>query len=292
MGPKSNSSNVQGTNDCSILSKHAMTQAGYSFDPFLEAFTLKKAPRRAPLINRGYWVRAKVMDSVLSAFLQTAGRKQIVSLGAGFDTTFFRLSDLSKAANCMDDVYYVEVDFPEVAERKRALIEQNTSCCSILGAGLDIGHDSVKISTGKYCLIGTDLADTNVLKTIWRDQTNIQDDIHTLLLSECVMTYMDHSLSTKVIQFAKSYFCSSLFLTYEQVEPLDAFGRFMRSHFDKLNSSLKGICKYPTKSDQAERYKACGYEKVRHKRFMFILKCLPSTLIKLAIKLDKELCHR
>lgn len=42
---------VQGTNDSSIVSKCSMVEKGYYSDPFLKDFVLKKV-QRAPLINR------------------------------------------------------------------------------------------------------------------------------------------------------------------------------------------------------------------------------------------------
>ena len=92
MSGKNNANTVQGTNDSSIVSKHAMIEAGYAQDPFLQAFTLKTAPRRAPLINRGYYIRTKAIRDIIRSFLTCdKNPKQIISLGAGFDTTYFSL---------------------------------------------------------------------------------------------------------------------------------------------------------------------------------------------------------
>ena len=264
MSSRGNANTVQGTNDNSIVSKHAMVEAGYAVDRFLQAFTLKKAPRRAPLINRGYYIRTKAIDSLIRAFLLAEGSKQIISVGAGFDTTYFRLTDSSDTNNLMKDVYYVEVDFPEVAQRKKKLIGASTLCSTYVTSPVETGHSSVYMSTTNYCLIGLDLVNTLTLKDIWMNHTKVGQCAPTLVLSECVMTYMEHSLSSSLIKFCHDFFSESLFITYEQVEPFDAFGQFMRAHFDKLNSSLKGICSYSSKHKQVERYKSAGYIKVRY----------------------------
>lgn len=43
---------------------------------------------------------------------------QILSFGAGFDTSFFRISDLQESKN----VIYYEIDLPEVVKKKAAII--------------------------------------------------------------------------------------------------------------------------------------------------------------------------
>ena len=263
MSGKNNANTVQGTNDSSIVSKHAMIEAGYAQDPFLQAFTLKTAPRRAPLINRGYYIRTKAIRDIIRSFLTCdKNPKQIISLGAGFDTTYFSLLVSDDTASMMKDVYYLEVDFPEVVKRKKKLISCSSLCSDVLKPQTKHFDDVTEISTSNYCLVGADLADLKLLEHKWTKHTRLDKSLHTLLLSECVMTYMDHTLSTNLITFCQSMFPCSMFVTYEQVEPYDAFGQFMRAHFDKLNSSLKGICTYNDKQAQVDRYKNCGYAEV------------------------------
>ncbi|KAF6016391.1 LCMT2 [Bugula neritina] len=263
---QSNSCSVQGTNDHSILSKHAMCKAGYSYDPFLQSFTLKSAPRRSPLINRGYYIRDQAVQISLHSFLKEStsdsAAKQIISLGAGFDTSFFKLSTQSN--DTLSTVYYVEVDFPEVAERKRMLIERSDLCRSVIDTAerFTPTHSCVKLATSQYCLLGIDLADVSLLAEVFSSHTKLAMELPTLLLSECVMTYMEPALSSQLIQHLHSLFPCSVFITYEQVVPGDSFGLFMQSHFTKLNSSLRGINTYPTKQAQRERYLATGYNKV------------------------------
>ena len=54
---------------------------------------------------------------------------QVISLGAGFDSAFFRL----QASGHLQKVTFIEVDFPQVAERKTALIEANCELKNCLG---------------------------------------------------------------------------------------------------------------------------------------------------------------
>ena len=108
-----NDSAVQGTNDSSVLSKISAAEAGYHPDSFLKYFANKNA-RRSPLVNRGYYIRAKVIDYVIKEFLRNVNeqnlRNQIVNLGAGFDSTFFRLKDL----NLLKNTFFIEVKWEQI----------------------------------------------------------------------------------------------------------------------------------------------------------------------------------
>uniref|UniRef100_A0A1I8FPB9 [phosphatase 2A protein]-leucine-carboxy methyltransferase n=1 Tax=Macrostomum lignano TaxID=282301 RepID=A0A1I8FPB9_9PLAT len=95
---------VQGTNDSSIASA---VERGYFDDPFVSLMVRKRA-RRAPLINRGYYIRMKAMDQALQNFISATSAegqtRYIISLGAGFDTAYFRL----KSKGLLDGIYYIE----------------------------------------------------------------------------------------------------------------------------------------------------------------------------------------
>jgi O-methyltransferase involved in polyketide biosynthesis len=63
-------------------------------DDCLCAF-VRKPSRRSPLINRGYYARVAAVQTLVSQFLDhvKGNKAQIVSLGAGFDTTYFRMKN-------------------------------------------------------------------------------------------------------------------------------------------------------------------------------------------------------
>ncbi|XP_064614438.1 tRNA wybutosine-synthesizing protein 4-like [Liolophura sinensis] len=231
---------VQGTNDSSIVSKCSMAKHGYFRDDFLHRFVAKEA-RRAPLIHRGYFIRARAIDYILREFLKqsTHQRKQIISLGAGFDSSFFRLA----SEGLLEDTVYIELDFPEVVKRKGEIILQtdflNTDC---------------------YKLIGVDLSDLHRLEELMR-LCQIKGDNPTLLLSECVLTYMMANSSTKIIKWANETFGFATFVLYEQINPDDAFGQVMVNHFTKIGSPLQCIHTYPTQQSQLERFNQAGWER-------------------------------
>jgi len=114
---------VRATAGDAVRCKWSMVEKGYMKDGFVCNFIPLRRPRRAsPLINRGTYARTKVIEIVVKQFLtstlQTKLPKQILSLGAGSDTLFWRLqeSDLAPKGG------FYEVDFAQTTRRKRRLI--------------------------------------------------------------------------------------------------------------------------------------------------------------------------
>ncbi|KAL8560391.1 hypothetical protein ACOMHN_006122 [Nucella lapillus] len=252
---------VQGTNDNSIVSKCSMSAAGYYSDSFLKQF-VAKTTRRAPLINRGYYVRAVSIDQVLKQFLAKyqGCKKQIVSLGAGFDSAYFRL----KADGLLQDTSFFEIDFPEVTKRKHAIIQGNTTLSGFLSV-----HGSeekvvppIELRTSDYCLLGVDLTQLNTLEAALR-LCGADFDSPTLLLSECVMTYMTRRCSSALVKWAGETFQDAFFVMFEQINPDDAFGIFMQNHFHTIGSPLKCITSFPTVESQVKRFLDLGWQKCK-----------------------------
>jgi tRNA wybutosine-synthesizing protein 4 len=67
---------VMGTNDDALLSKLSCVEAGYIKDDFVHCF-LKRGIKRAPIINRGTYMRTESIDSYCKSF------SQVVSFGSG-----------------------------------------------------------------------------------------------------------------------------------------------------------------------------------------------------------------
>ena len=83
---------VQATADDAAQCKAAAASRGYFHDPFIGHF-VPSVRRRSPLIHRGYYTRVACMDATIRAFLEAAGpTAQVVNLGAGVDSTFWRLA--------------------------------------------------------------------------------------------------------------------------------------------------------------------------------------------------------
>ncbi|XP_038154393.1 tRNA wybutosine-synthesizing protein 4 [Cyprinodon tularosa] len=248
---------VQGTNDSSVVSKASAAAQGYFSDAFIQHFVCKVG-RRAPLINRGYYVRWKALDHCVRRFLHvTADRpkKQVLSLGAGFDSLYFRLH----ADGVLGGAVVFEVDFPDVARRKAALIAADAALRGMLDSCLPPQAGPVQVSSSRYRLLGLDVREESPVEEAL-SAAGLDWAAPTLILSEVVLTYMETRWSDAVIGWAARLLPQSLFVMYEQIHPHDPFGRVMQDHFLKLNSTLHALQRYPELSAQRRRFLDKGWE--------------------------------
>lgn len=186
---------VQGTNDNSIVSKCSMVNMGYFDDPFIGCFVSKRS-RRAPLINRGYYVRAKAVEMAVDLFMNSCRSLdqsliQIISLGAGFDSLYFRI-----AAKSVDfkNIVFIEVDFMDVAQRKSEIIRSQDRLRNLIkhdnfDRKMGETNGSIVLDSPQYKLLGLDLCDIGQLNSSLI-KCQVDFDKPTMFLSECAITYM------------------------------------------------------------------------------------------------------
>ncbi|NWW84325.1 TYW4 protein, partial [Rhynochetos jubatus] len=247
---------VQGTGGSSAVSKCSAAAQGYIQDRFLRLLAGQRR-RRAPLVHRGYYVRARAVDHCVHDFLlrtQGCPRAQILSLGAGFDSLYFRLKDLGLLHRTV--VY--EVDFPDVACRKAALIGRTRELSALVGDSGEEGSGLIAFAGEDYKLLGADLEELRELERAL-EEAGLEPGVPTLLIAEVVLTYMDSSRSDAVIRWAAERFPRACFLLYEQMRPQDPFGRVMQQHFSQLNSALRSLAQYPDGEAQRRRFLAKGW---------------------------------
>ncbi|XP_036591563.1 tRNA wybutosine-synthesizing protein 4 [Trichosurus vulpecula] len=256
---------VKGTNDSSSLSKSSLAAHGYVCDPFA-ALLVSGAPRRAPLIHRGYYVRARAVRHCVRAFLERTPaeggepRRQILSLGAGFDSLYFRL----KAAGHLAQAKVWEVDFPDVAERKAARIRATPELAALAGPPLsatDPGsgpEPALRFASKDYRLLGSDLRDLPALCHAL-EASGLDAGVPTLLLAEAVLSYLEPGSAAALLAWAAGRFSDALFVLYEQMRPHDPFGQVMQRHFERLNSPLHGLARFPDVAAQQRRFLDAGW---------------------------------
>ena len=232
-------SRVEGTNDYSIVSKLSAARMGYFPDSFLQEF-VEKPRQRAPLINWGYYIRNKSLELTFEKAVEFYASRnevfQILSIGAGFDTTYFNMKSRYEPSN----MRFFEIDLPSNVKRKTKLILGSEKCREFLDRNVDSVEDQAEINTEKYKLFACDLSDTARL-TQSLSSHYFDFSLPTLVLSECVITYMQQRDSTKVIEFLSEKLVHAAFFVYEQILPDDAFGAFMVKHFEKIGSPIHGI---------------------------------------------------
>lgn len=263
MGPRSRERRagaVQSTNDSSALSKSSLAARGYVHDAFA-ALLVPGAPRRAPLIHRGYYVRARAVQHCVRAFLEQtcaacgAPRSQILSLGAGSDSLYFRL----KTAGLLTWAAVWEVDFPDVARRKAERIQDTPELCALTGPFQSRDPAwALCFESLDYRILGLDLRQLQQLDQALAS-SGLDAAAPTLLLAEAVLTYLEPESARALIAWAAQRFPNALFIVYEQMRPHDAFGQFMQQHFQRLNSPLHGLDRFPDVKAQQHRFLQAGW---------------------------------
>ncbi|KAL2892549.1 Leucine carboxyl methyltransferase 1-like protein [Bienertia sinuspersici] len=215
---------------------------GYMRDDYIHFF-VRRPVRRSPIINRGYFARFGALRKFLFQFLSSDvhTKKQVLSLGAGFDTTYFQLQEEGKAP-----YLYVELDFHEVTSKKAALIEIHSELREKVGATASISRENGEVLGDHYKLLPVDLRDiqrlTNVIAL-----AKLDPSLPTFIIAECVLIYLDPESSRSIVAWAARTFSTAAFFLYEQViHPDDAFGEQMIRNLECRGCGLLGIHATPT----------------------------------------------
>lgn len=198
--------------------KRSCADRGYVEDSFVQHFA--NVERSDPSINRGYYARTKALDSVIVGFGPDV---QVVALGAGFDTSFWRLG-----------VSYYEVDSETVVAAKAAVIARTPRLRTPLGeASFDQG-----VVSPRYKLIAADLRDAMQVKD--RLMTaGLDPDAPTVFVCECVLAYLPPDASANLVAWTAT-FQDALLVDYDMMATDDAFGTIMKANFTRRNWPLLG----------------------------------------------------
>ncbi|CAI0445954.1 unnamed protein product [Linum tenue] len=231
---------VQATNDDASASKLSCVKKGYMKDDYIHSF-VRRPVRRSPIINRGYFARWAALRQLLFQFLDSGQtKKQILSLGAGFDTTYFQLQDEGKAP-----FLYVELDFKEVTSKKAAIIETQSQLRDKLGAAASISREKGEVLGDHYKLLPVDLRDIPKLDDVIAS-ANMDPSLPTFIIAECVLIYLDPDSTRDIVGWASKSFSTAVFFLYEQIHPDDAFGQQMIRNLESRGCALLGIYATPT----------------------------------------------
>uniref|UniRef100_A0A8R1DXK0 Leucine carboxyl methyltransferase 1 n=1 Tax=Caenorhabditis japonica TaxID=281687 RepID=A0A8R1DXK0_CAEJA len=257
---------VQRTNDDATQCKFFAIQKGYWKDDFISRFANSAAnvaeSRRFPEISMGYWARTMAIEKYVREFLnEFQGNAQVVSLGCGFDTLFWRLS--SSGAKI---VKYVEVDFSSVTSKKiRHILKPVGSDGVDLKKSFEkeaqVSHHA-DLHAGNYHLIGADLRQPNELHHKL-DQCELDHKIPTIFIAECVLVYMSADASSTLLNRIVSQFEQPAFVNYEQFRTSDEFTKVMEQNLGERGIQLHGLEMCESAESQQERFLAAGFKSVK-----------------------------
>lgn len=259
---------IMGTNSSSIVSKRSVENLYYPNEPHYFRYFVKKYQRRAPLINRGYWLRLKAIDVTVQHFLEkheARKKKLIINLGCGSDVLPWQ-SHARHAALC-DGVMFVDIDYPDLMRKKRSIVQNTPQLREILGQDFIVSEAEEShfiLRSERYCQIGCDLRELGKLRAILEELTPLSE-CPVLFVAEVSITYMDTQSADALIQWASSI-GNSEFCLLEQLLPHGPdhpFARTMLNHFDKLNTPPKSVRQYPTLSRQIDRFTSRGFQEAK-----------------------------
>jgi O-methyltransferase involved in polyketide biosynthesis len=252
---------VKGTDQDAAGSRVSCVEVGYLHDPYAKLFATQQTARKLPLLNRGTYVRTSAIDLLVSNFLVTypSSTKQIISLGAGTDTRFFRLLDLYPETRLV----YHELDFPTNTGAKIAAIQRQPLLYRKL---LHMPSSSASYHSETYNIHGLDLRSLAASsdETPLPEIPNLNPNLPTLILSEMCLVYLQPSTVQSIVSSLLTHYLqpttpASLIL-YEPILPQDAFGRTMISNLQTRNIHLHTLTAYPELGDQRARLQGYGFK--------------------------------
>ncbi|KAI9253404.1 S-adenosyl-L-methionine-dependent methyltransferase [Phascolomyces articulosus] len=249
---------IRGTNDDATISRLSAVNLGYFKDPFVQFF-VKRPIRRSPIINRGSYIRNYALDQLVRQFLNldTPKKKQIIALGAGFDTRYFLMKS-GQWGDCSQLSKYFEVDFPEIVVKKAMTIKRRAQLNDLI-QNVRIEKGGIEFASDEYFLIGGDLRE-------WSDiverlvHYGFDTSAPTLVLSECVLIYLEPEHSSTILDWMTQQLLDCMFVLYEQIRPTDSFGKVMIRNLQSRRIELKGIHAYPELKDQETRFTRLGWD--------------------------------
>ncbi|KAK6438207.1 carboxy methyl transferase for protein phosphatase 2A, partial [Oleoguttula sp. CCFEE 5521] len=237
---------IQQTDNDASASRLSAIELGYLNDDYAKEFAQPGVPvtRRYPIINRGTYVRSQAIDHLVGLALNDEAQAcgQVISLGAGSDTRYFRMSQNYR-------VQYHELDFEANVATKRGAFERSSELSL---------HKKMYTKTGTaHYLHAIDL------RELASDDAPTLPDIDwtlpTLILSECCLCYLAPDTASAVINYFTSRLKGAVGLVlYEPIRPNDAFGKTMVSNLGSRGIHMQTLQRYHSLETQRQRMKLAG----------------------------------
>jgi len=177
-----------------------------------------------PLIRRGTFARVCCIDKAINVFMSSSPRGQVVVMGAGKDTNYFRYKTglLQQQPKPTSSVKWYDVDFDSVMETKRQLIGKLPQNCS---------PPSQATQDDKYYLVGYDLSQPpNQLFDILENKYEFDPNEQTLFVFECVLMYLTKHNVQELLSFISKTCRLAVVVIYDPLILEDSFGQVMLQH--------------------------------------------------------------
>jgi tRNA wybutosine-synthesizing protein 4 len=194
---------------------------------------------------------------------------------------------LTRYPDACGSVKFVDVDFPDLIERKRQTVVGTPELLGMFTGVKDAAGlvKPVVFESEQYVQIGCDLRDLGTLQKGLAAAVGDLGECEFIFVAEVSITYMGREGADEVIRWASTVGDGACFLdgetlidaamlTYLQAEFVlleqilpdgedHPFASTMLSHFGKLNTHLKSVSTYPTVTHQHNRFSSRGWESVK-----------------------------
>ncbi|KAJ6653918.1 hypothetical protein lerEdw1_007676 [Lerista edwardsae] len=272
---------VRGTCDDASLCKRYAISVGYWKDPYIEYFVRQPKERKAPEISRGYYARVQGVSNLLAAFLKkTECNCQIINLGAGMDTLFWKLKKEASVLGewrlkrnsgvrwklCSDTIR--DGAKPPLS---KPIMESHS--------GESLLIDAHSLDSSRYAIIGADLRELPKLEEQLR-RCNLDPQLPTVLVAECVLIYMTQEHSAGLLRWAAGIFPVAMFINYEQVNMADRFGQIMVENLQSRHCNLIGVEHCRSLETQKDRFLQNGWETATAVDMVTVYASLPPADVK------------
>ena len=266
---------VAKTNDDASQCKRSAVTLGYWQDPYLNALVKPSLSnqeiRKAPEIHLGYFTRVtSIWNLLIKAInkvsdIQGKGAKiQILNLGCGYDTLFWRLQDYLASTSRHDMVKcFVDIDLPEVTAKKCMSVRRSNNLIAKVAGD---GNEEVKFSRTdmhghNFHIVAANFTDLELLEKKLSECAGFSYDTPTIFLCECVMVYIEPAKATNFLKWTTSKFHSSIaMINHEQLNIFDKFGQVMMENLSQRGCSLPGIEACRDKNTHIQRLVSCGWD--------------------------------
>lgn len=210
-----NTATVEDTASEVTAFKMSAISKGYYNDKYMKYFAGDILyGSQLPHQNFGTYLRNFVMNYAVKKFYSIYGEKsQVVSLGSGFDTLFWRLRDENVIFS-----RYVEIDKKDVVTKKRSFIK-----------------NEVFQSQENYFLEEIDLNSENSISNI---EKLLIPDIPTLFIDEFSLIYLNPEIIERLYRYISK---ESNIFSYSMTNMNDDFGKLILEGFQDLSVPLNGV---------------------------------------------------
>ncbi|GAA6006150.1 hypothetical protein JCM11491_002050 [Sporobolomyces phaffii] len=265
---------VRSTDADALLSRVSAAKHAYLADAFSPLFLTpaqrKSTEPRPPLINIGTHARTWAVDALVEQFLATREAVQVLSLGAGTDSRFWRMRQRwtdTRGAESWPCRNWVEVDFPEATGAKARTIATKAELKSQLGGDLKVEQGGLGLSSPLYTLLPGDLRDLDLLSSSLlapRDASSpspprLDPTLPTLILLECVLVYLAPETTDGLLSLCASTFPAAAVVSYDPFGLDDSFGQVMKRNLAMRGLSLPGAASTPTLASLSRRLRSNGF---------------------------------